>query len=79
MVYIEGELTKVSLQGHHPSGSDVGRPPEEDPQQHPVHEGPDEPNHFSRGLTLKTKSTHSVYTSNLDATSNQPCILLEPC
>lgn len=37
----------LSLQGYPQGGSGIGWPPEEDPQQHPVHEGPDEPNHFS--------------------------------
>lgn len=39
-----------SFQGHSQTGSDIGWPPEEDPQQHPIHEGPDEPDHFSGGV-----------------------------
>lgn len=64
----------ASLQGHPQSGSDVGWPPEEDPQQYPVHEGPDEPNHFSGGVI--PAHTGSVYCRI--PSSRQSCILLEP-
>lgn len=45
----------VSLQGHPQSGSDIGRPPEKDPQQHPVYESPDEPDHFRGGVIPRRK------------------------
>ena len=48
-----------SLQGHPQSGSDISWAPEKDPQQHPVHEGPDEPDHFCRSVTPHTVG--SVY------------------
>lgn len=40
-----------SPQGHPQSGRDVGRTPEENPQQRAVHEGPDEPDHVGGGVT----------------------------
>lgn len=48
------------LQGHPESGSDAGRPPEEDPQQHPADESADEPDHLSGGVKSGAASLHSA-------------------
>ncbi|KAG7226983.1 hypothetical protein INR49_022329 [Caranx melampygus] len=56
--------------GYPQSGSDISWPPEKDPQQHPVHESPDESDHFSGSVISQTRNTQALFTTENPTATN---------